>query len=45
MNIFKIKTEYCLQILKPKVIKLIGNTKTKKENDKNVPHLGINCLV
>ena len=42
--IFKIKTEYHLELLTPETIKLLGSTKnkvTKDENGENVSHLEI----
>ena len=40
---FKIKTRYCVELLTPETMKLLGSTKTqfKDENDENVPHLKI----
>ena len=39
---FKIKTGYCLELLTPETIKLLGSTENKiikDKNGKNVPHL------
>ena len=44
----KIKTGYCLELLKPERIKLLGSTKskiTKGENCQNVLHLEITEVV
>ena len=41
---FKIKTGYCLELLTPETMKLLGSTKSKirkNENGKNVPNLEI----
>ena len=41
---FKIKTGFCLELLTPEIIKLLGSTKskiTKNKNGENVPHLEI----
>ena len=45
---FKIKTDYYLELLTPKTIKLLGNTKneiTKNKNCENAPHLEITEVV
>ena len=45
---FKIKTEYYLQLLTPQAMKLLGSTKskiTKDENGQNVPHLEVTEVV
>ena len=45
---FGIKTGYCLEILMPETMKLLGSTKiniTKDENGKNVSHLEITEVV
>ena len=45
---FKIKTDYYLELLIPKTIKLLGNTKneiTKDKNCENAPHLEITEVV
>ena len=45
---FKIKTGYCLELLTPETMKLLGNTKSKINKDKNgenVPHLEITVVV
>ena len=45
---FKIKTGYYLELLTPKIWKLLRNTKNKKtkdKNDKNVSHLEIDEIV
>ena len=45
---FKIKTEYCVEPLIPKTMKLLGSTEneiTKDKNGENVPHLEITELV
>ena len=39
---FKIKTGYCLELLTPETIKLLGSTENKiikDKNGENVPHL------
>ena len=41
---FKIKTRYCLELLMPETMKLLGSTKnkiTKDRNGQNVPYLKI----
>ena len=46
--ILKIKTGYCLELLTPETMKLLGSTKNKitnDENGKNVPHLEISEVV
>ena len=45
---FKIKTEYYLQLLTPQAMKLLGSTKskiTKDENGQNAPHLEVTEVV
>ena len=45
---FKIKTRYCLKLLTPERMKLLGITKfkiTNNENGENVPHLEITEVV
>ena len=45
---FKIKVGYYLELLTPKIIKLLGSTKneiTKDKNSENVPHLEITEVV
>ena len=45
---FKIKNEYCLELLTPGTMKLLGSTEskiTKDKNGENVPHLEIVELV
>ena len=45
---FKIKTGYCLEVLTPETMKLLGSTKskiTKDENSENVPHSEITQVV
>ena len=45
---FGIKTGYCLELLMPETMKLLGSTKiniTKDENGKNVSHLKITEVV
>ena len=43
---FKIKTGYYLELLTPDAMKLLGSTKTtKNENGENVPHLEITEVV
>ena len=45
---FKIKTEYHLQLLTPQAMKLLASTKskiTKDENGQNVPHLEVTEVV
>ena len=45
---FKIKTEYYLEILTPETMKLFGSTKskiTKNETDENDPNIEINEVV
>ena len=45
---FKIKVGYYLELLTPKIIKLLGSTKneiTKDKNGENVPHLDITEVV
>ena len=45
---FKIKTEYYLELLTTKRMKLLGSIKTRKtkdENDQNLPHLAITEVV
>ena len=45
---FKIKTEYYLEILTPETMKLFGSTKskiTKNETDENDPNFEINEVV
>ena len=42
--IFKTKTRYCIELVTPEIMKLLGNTKnkiTKDKNGENVPHLEI----
>ena len=36
---FKIKTEYCIELLTPEAMKLLGNTKSKINNDENGKHV------
>ena len=48
MDTFKIKTGYYLELLTPKTMKSLGNTKskiTKDKNGENVPHLEITEVV
>ena len=48
MDTFKIKTGYYLELLTPKTMKSLGNTKskiTKDKNGENVPHLEITDVV
>ena len=43
-TIFRINTGYCLELLTPETINLLGSTKSKMTKDKNaenVPHLEI----
>ena len=45
---FKIKTKYCVELLTPGTMKLLGITEnkiTKDKNDDNVPHLEITEVV
>ena len=45
---FKIKSGYCLELLTPEAMKLLGSTEskiTKDKNGENVPHLEIVELV
>ena len=45
---FKVKTGYCLDLLTPEIMKLVGKTKNKIPKDKNsenVPHLQISELI
>ena len=45
---FKIKTEYCLELLTPETLELLGTPKSKitnNENGENVPHLEITEVV
>ena len=45
---FKIKNGYCLELLTPKTVELLGSTESKISKDKNgenVPHLQIFELV
>ena len=45
---FKVKTGYCLDLLTPEIMKLVGKTKNKIPKDKNsenVPHLEISELI
>ena len=44
---FEIKTGYCLELLTPETMKLLGSTKSKinkNKNGKNVPHLEANSI-
>ena len=45
---FKVKTGYCLDLLTPEIMKLVGKSKNKIPKDKNsenVPHLEISELI
>ena len=45
---FKIKTGYCLELLMPETVKLLGSTNikiAKDENGENRPHLEITEVV
>ena len=42
---FEIKTGYCLELLTPKTMKLLGGTETKITKNENVPNLEIMKVV
>ena len=42
---FEIKTGYCLELLTPKTMKLLGGTETKITKKENVPNLEIMKVV
>ena len=42
---FEIKTGYCLELLTPRTMKLLGGTETKITKNENVPNLEIMKVV